>query len=249
MAAELRAADERREMHLVLLPGMDGTGVLFRPLLQALHGGESANVVSYPPDAPFGYDELLPLVRPALPFDRPFLIVAESFSGPLALRLAPLAGPRLRGVVLCASFVSNPAPIPAWLLRAAARPLLFRAPARVRAFVLLGRHATPELVALLAEALRPVAPAVLAARLRSIAAVDVQAELRSCPCQVVSVHGSRDLLISRRHVRRIVRARPRLRPVVLDAPHLVAQVAPDEVLAVARSVWAAQRPAEGSGGE
>jgi hypothetical protein len=50
-------------MHLLLLPGMDGTGRLFGPLLRALQPTLSPVVVAYPVDQPYGYAELLPFVE------------------------------------------------------------------------------------------------------------------------------------------------------------------------------------------
>jgi len=45
----------------VLLPGLDGTGELFRPLFAELPGWIHPVVVSYPRERPLGYTELLPL--------------------------------------------------------------------------------------------------------------------------------------------------------------------------------------------
>ena len=77
-------------MHLLLLPGMDGTGRLFGPLLRALPPALSPVVVAYPVDQPYGYAELLPLVEAAAPAGAEFVVLGESFSGPLALLLASL---------------------------------------------------------------------------------------------------------------------------------------------------------------
>src|SRR5262249_52151039 len=97
-----------RPTRLVLLPGMDGTGILLEPLLELLPADLVAKVVSYPANEPCGYEGLLKIVRAALPEDGPFILLGESFSGPLAI-IAADARPRgLQGVVLCASFVRSP---------------------------------------------------------------------------------------------------------------------------------------------
>ncbi len=95
---------------LVLLPGMDGTGVLFAPLLGELDPRISPWVVPYPADEPLSYDELLPLVRRALPSGEPFFLLAESFSGPLAIKLASEAPGNVRALVLVSTFIKNPLP-------------------------------------------------------------------------------------------------------------------------------------------
>jgi pimeloyl-ACP methyl ester carboxylesterase len=102
--AQLKMARE----HLVLLPGLDGTGRLFDPLLAALPGSFAPKVVAYPPDKPLNYHQLIPYIREVIPWDAPYVLLAESFSGPLALEFAAVQWENLRGVVLCASFVTNP---------------------------------------------------------------------------------------------------------------------------------------------
>src|SRR5262245_46173500 len=88
---------------------MDGTGRLFAPLLQQLSPNITASVVRYPTDVPLGYTELLPIVTNAAIGDD-FVVLGESFSGPLAMVLAAAKPAKLRGVILCASFVESPIP-------------------------------------------------------------------------------------------------------------------------------------------
>jgi pimeloyl-ACP methyl ester carboxylesterase len=87
------------EPSLILLPGLDGTGDLFRPLLDVLPPGIDFLVVAYPADRPLTCDELLPILAEQIPPDRPLVLVAESFSGPLALRFAAAHPDRVRAVV------------------------------------------------------------------------------------------------------------------------------------------------------
>jgi pimeloyl-ACP methyl ester carboxylesterase len=88
---------------LMLLPGLDGSGVLFRPLIRQLGLELQPVIVPYPPREVLGYDELLSLVLEALPRSSPFILLGESFSGPLALMAAATLPKGLRGVILCAS--------------------------------------------------------------------------------------------------------------------------------------------------
>src|SRR6266567_2475238 len=83
---------------LVLLPGLDGTGKLFAAFVRALGAGVESRVIGYSPDEPLGYEELEPQVRAALPRDRPYVLLGESFSGPIAMRIAAsVRAPRPRG--------------------------------------------------------------------------------------------------------------------------------------------------------
>ena len=85
---------------LVVLPGLDGTGLLTTPLLDALTArGVPAQVLRYPQEGPQDYATLAARVRLQLP-ETPFVLLGESFAGPLAVLLAAQTPPALRGVVL-----------------------------------------------------------------------------------------------------------------------------------------------------
>jgi len=208
---------------LVLLPGLDGTGLLFQPLVQALSKDIDPIVVSYPDDVPLGYQELLPLVREALP-SRPFVLLGESFSGPLAIMAAASRPEGLVGVILCASFVRSPvAYLPGWCAHLV-RPFLFRFyPAVARLRLLLGRHADPTIRDLAVQAVSRVHPQVLAHRVRAVHRVNVAEQLASCPLPVLYLRGQHDRVVPASAMRRVLRACPHAQVVTLPAPHMVLQ--------------------------
>src|SRR5688572_19308619 len=92
---------------LVLLPGMDGTGELFAPLLEVLGSDIETLVIRYP-DRPLDYLEHESFVRAYLPHNRSYVVLGESFSGPIAISLAAAPPPGMLGYVLCVSFVRRP---------------------------------------------------------------------------------------------------------------------------------------------
>jgi len=218
-----------RIVKLILMPGMDGTGELFSPLLQALGNSLESSVLRYPTDEPLGYSELLARVRGELPKSGPFVLLGESFSGPLALMLAAESPPGLRGVILCASFATNPI---RWLPRPAAplvRSFCFRLmPRFAQVKAVLGRYQTSELRALLAKANSAVKPSVMAARARAILAVDVLEQFKACPYPILYLRGQRDRVVRKHVVKSLLLQRPALQVVMLPAPHLILQVAPKE---------------------
>ncbi len=74
---------------LVLLPGLDGTGILFTPLVVALGNGRRVIVVTYPTsEKAQTYAKLHEVAGAALPPSGPLVLLGESFSGPLAISLA-----------------------------------------------------------------------------------------------------------------------------------------------------------------
>ena len=91
-------------MKLVLLPGMDGTGELFDPFLASISGSFEPIVVDYPPNESFGYERLEEVARANLPADGPYVLLAESFSGPIAISIAASVPKGLVALVLCCHF-------------------------------------------------------------------------------------------------------------------------------------------------
>lgn len=214
-------------LRLVLLPGLDGSGILFAPLLRHLPPDVEPVVVRYPPDRPLGHEELLPIVLDASAGGSPFVLLGESFSGPLALMAAARRPPGLAAVILCASFVRNPVwRRPRWL-RHLVRPFLFRlhrtlAPARL----LLAGQSSPELRRLISEALAPLRPEVLACRVRSALGVDVTSELLACPVPILYLRATRDMIVPAHNVAEIRSLCPSIRIVSIPAPHALLQTHP-----------------------
>jgi pimeloyl-ACP methyl ester carboxylesterase len=226
------AGNRMRETTIVLLPGLDGTGTLFRPLLECLPASLRPVVVAYPVKEKLGYDDLLPRVLQSLPTADPFIILGESFSGPLALMAAVSRPPGLQAVVLCATFVRNPL----WFRAVWLRHLVADFPFRMYrhfsgAKALLGGYSTPELRQSLQTAIAAVTPAVFAHRVREVIKVDVSDELRRCPVPILDLRGSRDLVVPKHNAREVAALAPQTSQVVFNAPHMVLQTRPEEAAA------------------
>ena len=84
---------------LVLLPGLDGTEVFFRPLLASLPRWIQPRVVCFPSGGS-NYADLLAIVREALSDYPSFYVLGSSFAGPLALMLAEAEPEKVKGVIL-----------------------------------------------------------------------------------------------------------------------------------------------------
>lgn len=237
---------------LVLLPGLDGTGTLFEPLLGwvpaggALRlpaggtcGGRTARTVSYPRDIVLTYTQLVDRVADELDHAGPIVLVAESYSGPVALGLAERLGERVVAIVLIASFVENPTWVPRWIA-ALVPDWLFRVvpPRWVLRTMLLAPDSAEVLVGQLAAAITSVAPRVLAARVREVLTLQAPERLPSVP--ILYLQAAQDRLVSRRALGRIQALR-RVDVATIDGPHLLAQTAPAEVWgAIAAFVGAVQ---------
>ncbi|OAI43147.1 hypothetical protein AYO41_02825 [Verrucomicrobia bacterium SCGC AG-212-E04] len=219
-------------MHLVLLPGLDGTGRLFVPFLNELPAGFTTTTVSYPAAEVRSYEELQSDVAALLPRDRPYAILAESFSGPIAIRLAAVAPPNLQALILCASFAHAPRSGLACSLLSAVSRLVFAFPPpdwTVR-FFLAGAEAPDELVAACRDAIANVSKSVLRNRLGQVLAVEARSELASVSVPILYLSGVRDRLVRRESAEAIRKIRPDTVIVEVDAPHMLLQRRPAEAM-------------------
>jgi pimeloyl-ACP methyl ester carboxylesterase len=222
----------RRRLKAILLPGMDGSGRMFEPLLAAGPRTFAAESVSYPHDAPLGYEELVALVRPRLPRGR-FVLVAESFSGPVAIRLAAERPRGLEALVLAATFVHQPLNPVLHPIRGLVGARLFGLPmpaAVVRHFM-AGPDAPEPLVAALQRAIAAVAAAVLAHRSAEALRVDVREALAAVDVPILFLAPSRDRLIRTDAHADVLAVRPETEVAVLEAPHMILQRCPHASLA------------------
>jgi pimeloyl-ACP methyl ester carboxylesterase len=230
---------------LVLLPGMHGNARPFAALIAALGPDQRILAVEYPPDVPMDYYELDFHTRAALPDDgAPFVLLGESFSGPVAVRIAASQPPGLRGLILSSSFLRNPHPWAAsfgFLLRLlpAGRP-----PHWVLAHLMLGRFMTPALYATLKDALRDVTPEVLRARLEAVRDVDVMHDYVSLEIPLLYLHAARDRVVPPMAAQFVKVAQPDTRIAIIEAPHMLLQAAPEEA---AKAIAAFLRDVQGMG--
>ncbi len=215
---------------LVLLPGLDGTGTLFTDFISELPSALRVKIVTYPTHRFLSYSELRPVVEESIGTSRPFVLVAESFSTPLAAMVAGKRPPNLAGLVMCAGFVSNP--LGGWskLVRALARPLLFRIsqPRFALEHFLIGAGSPHLLETRVRRALRVVSPDVLARRVRAVLDCDAREELARTNVPIMYIQGRDDRLVGERCFREIRRLRPDTVLASVPGPHLVFQMQPQE---------------------
>jgi pimeloyl-[acyl-carrier protein] methyl ester esterase len=213
---------------LVLLPGLDGTGDFFQPLLESLGDRVRCRVVRYPVDGGFDYATCTAIARAALPTEGPYVLLGESFSGPIAIALAAEAPKGLVGIILCVTFAINPRPRLSFI-----RPLLPYIPYHgnksslgLSRFLVLGRWITPAIRQLHQQIISSVPPATLRARLGAVVDCDAREALARVSVPILCLVAKHDRLIPRSAARVIERRAPAARMVELDAPHCLLQCVP-----------------------
>jgi len=205
---------------LVMLPGMDGSGDLFYEFAAIAPSSVAPLVTTLPSIGP--YDDLLRELAVNLPESGKFAILAESFSGPLAIRLAALFAPRVVSLVLCNTFATSPRHhalrmIP-WRLM-----FSFPPPAGIIRGLLLDSAAPQKLVERVQAAVRNAHPKVMAARIRAVLAVNEIGALRKLSCPVLYLRGTNDRLIPQRNVDEFARNVAIFRQCNINGPHMLLQ--------------------------
>jgi pimeloyl-ACP methyl ester carboxylesterase len=203
---------------------MDGSGEFFTEFAAALAPEVESTVVSYP-QSELGYPDLAAHARKALP-DRPHILVAESFSGPIAIALAASAPPGLRGVVLVCSFARSP--LPGFLQFLSGGPPVWRVPEWIAMWMLLGKASTPLHRKLLAAKMHSVPPAVWRARMRAVISADVTSRLREVRVPILYLRALWDRVVPAAAGDWVLRNANDASVVDLEGPHFLLQARPRE---------------------
>jgi pimeloyl-[acyl-carrier protein] methyl ester esterase len=219
-----------QKLSAILLPGIDGTGKMYGPLMECLPEWIAPQVMHYPTQRVLNYTELTEDVLQRLPVAGDFVIIAESFAGPLALMLRERIPNRVKALVLGCTFLTNPRPwlsVPArWLM---ADWMLSMEPSKFLAKVFVTGFGISD--AMLERAIsihKEVAPTVTRHRLYDVFNVDVRELYKQCPIPILHLYGKHDHLILNYSVREMQRLRPDVQSVVIDGPHYLYQMRPQQ---------------------
>jgi pimeloyl-ACP methyl ester carboxylesterase len=184
--------------------------------------GVSVTTVALPATA-LSYDQLVTFV--ALPESNRLVLLAESFSGPLAVRLAQEH--RVDAIVFCNSFIAPPGSSALGML-VTSLIFRFRIPRLLLRHFLVGNAGSPHLLQLVANTIASVPPSVLAARLRLVLNTDVSALFSTLQVPVLYLRGTEDRLVPDSSWQYMAALRP-VTLARLAGPHLLLQTHPEEV--------------------
>jgi pimeloyl-ACP methyl ester carboxylesterase len=158
---------------LVLLPGLDGTGLLFERFVAALPSEIETRIIDYP-RVVASLEEHAATVAAQLPTGR-LTLLAESFSGIVALHLLRNRQVSVEKIIFVASFGSAPQPYLKAFLFLIPTVLRFTpfVPSPVWRLMCLTAATPASDIAWVKEAVAQVPPSVLAHRLRLIASAKI----------------------------------------------------------------------------
>jgi pimeloyl-ACP methyl ester carboxylesterase len=178
---------------------MDGTGVLFNHLTPQLEF--ACQIIELPSGNNQSYAFLTEYISDKLPAED-FILLAESFSGPIAANIAGLNIPNLKAVIFIATFLQPP--VPALLFCARFIPLkaLVHLPLAsffIQRFLLGRQYPVRRFIHILAS----VSNADLSARLIALKHLKhLKASKTTAPCQLPTLYlaAQNDCLVAPKHI-------------------------------------------------
>ncbi len=185
----------------------------------------AVKVVPIPKHGPQDFASLAERITPELP-DGPLVLIGESFSSPLVMRLAEQERQRVKALILAGGFCSSPVS-PALSLIPVQPLFLIPPPATVLRKFLVGPDASESLIARLSEAVRSVPSAILAERVRVILAL----EEKDCPAPAdvptLLLQAKQDAIIPWETQSRLERHFTEPTVIWIDSPHLLLATRPE----------------------
>jgi len=222
--------DWQDEIELVFLPGLDGTGLSYRPLGEAMPENTRVTVIHYPTDRKLSYGELVQWAYEQLPRNKPLVLIAESFSGPITISLASSFSLNIKGIIFCATFMKLTRPFLLGPMKYIPLALLLRKPIPdyFLSFLCGNRPFSDKLIPLFRQFEKLVRPEVIAHRIRMLNDIDVTADVQTLRLPCCYIQGAQDKLVPERCV---ISFKKHLSDIIVkrvDGPHGILQAKPEE---------------------
>lgn len=211
---------------LVLLPGFDGTGRLFNPLLSELAAEPAPVIVSYG-DFP-SLADYVHHAESVIPAERPVCLVAESFSGPIALELLQRANRDYQSAVLSTTFAKPPLGLVLSLaqkLRLASFVLPAVSEQILRLFCLNGVDDIATIRDTV-DVVRHLPQRHIHSRLLALTQMETNPKLGTIRVPVTVLSANHDRVIRQRFSKSLLQQLPNVSHVRIDGPHLLLQAQP-----------------------
>ena len=224
-------------MKLVLLPGMDGTGLLFKSFVDCLSDEIDCRVLSLPSGRQ-DYATLIEQLGDEIEGDEDFVLLAESFSGPIALELTRRFSGRVKGLIFVASFLSCPNNGLKWLGWILPLKLLMMLPMPNFALrrYLLGTDASPELLQQFKAVIRNVDRGLLVQRLDVVRQLRMKADPAPLRLPCFYLEALDDHLLNDRCLDAFYDVFGRVSQRRISGPHLLLQSRPNECARIVESI-------------
>jgi pimeloyl-[acyl-carrier protein] methyl ester esterase len=221
-----------KNQHLVFMPGLDGTGLSFEPILPLLPADTKITVIHYPTNKLLSFEETAEFAAMQIPQNDPPVVIAESFSGPVAVRMIASGLVRARALVLCATFARSPHPVLWRIVRFLRLPLLIRPdmPECFFKFIIGDDQLIAGLRPLWKKVHANVPARIMDHRLEIINNIDLTGELEKLTLPCLYLQATDDRLVPASCLKVFTNLIPHLQVVRIKAPHFILQAQPQECL-------------------
>ncbi|HDQ03991.1 MAG TPA: alpha/beta hydrolase [Deltaproteobacteria bacterium] len=221
-----------RNQHLVFMPGMDGTGLSFDLVLPFLPREAKITIVRYPAGKLLSFDETVECAAVQIPPGDPPIVIAESFSGPVAIKMIGSGRVKAKALVLCATFAKSPRPVVWRVMRFLRLPLLIKPEMPKRFFkVVIGDDKLIDKLKPLWKKVHAQVPArVMQHRLKIINEIDVTTWLAKIKIPCRYLQAINDRLVPSSCAGYIKKHLAHLEIKRFDAPHFILQAEPQACL-------------------
>jgi pimeloyl-[acyl-carrier protein] methyl ester esterase len=209
-------------MKIVLLPGLDGSGQFFGDITDELSTLGDLLILKLPPKGPQDYVSLADRLAAEIPQGEPFILVGESFSGPIAIELASRGLAGLVGILLVATFPSSPmARASGILLRLIPLMQILPLPPKAVIKTLLFFQDCQSMLGPLRDYLVRQDRDILVERVRTVLSCNMSQELKVIKVPVLALVANQDRLI--RNGTEAWTVFPNVEVVGIDGPHFLLQ--------------------------
>ena len=177
-------------MRILLLPGMDGTGVLFDPFVKALPNSTEVQVAKLIQEKDISFEEQASVLLGQVKHNT--IIVAESYSGLIAHELGKLAPESIKHIVFAASFLERPSILAKFgnlMPKSMLDYTLYPKPIIMQ--VLFGKYRTPYVMKLFERAMADVSVDLLAFRIKQLCNLKKIEQLSDIPATYLQAEQDR----------------------------------------------------------
>jgi len=211
--------------HLILLPGLDGSGLLFQPFIERCFHNDYVTVISYPNDYHIPYHELADYIITRLPKDKNLVLLGESYSGPVAIQLANRPELNVNSVILVATFSHYPNTILKFMSKILPIKYLLYLPMPdfILKFVCFDNAVDSSIMALLKKSLTLTPPTIMAKRMSEGVKIDVRQDLKELKVPCIYIKAKHDKLVSSSASAEIKKINKSINIIEIDGPHFILQ--------------------------
>jgi pimeloyl-[acyl-carrier protein] methyl ester esterase len=219
---------------IVFLPGIDGTEISFEPLRELLPRDADVKVIRYPVDKILDFDETVKCVADQVQsVHQDAIVIAQSFSGPVAVALVGSGKLKAKCLILCSTFAKSPRPallkilgfLPLELILSLPFPKFFLK------HVIGGEDEATDLFLAMWQRVKPLVPArTLVHRLKVVSRVDVRDWLPKLTIPCLYIQATFDRSVPASSLFDFTENVADLRVKRIKGPHFILQARPEESL-------------------